>query len=229
MYLSGGFNNWIKDQLPLQKTAEGWQLDLYLEPGTHRYQYLVDGKPVTGQKDESKDARMAIGDAHIFKLNGFMNAKKIALAGNFNDWVPNELSDRRTANGWQLPYVLGPGNYQYKFIVDGQWITDPANTGVIDDKKGNENSFLVIKPNHKFRLQGFEDARKVFVAGDFNDWGEKVSPMKKINGEWVAEAYLGRGKHRYKFIVDGKWILDPANKLWEDNEFDTGNSVIWVE
>jgi hypothetical protein len=29
--------------------------------------------------------------------------------------------------------------------------------------------------------------------------------------------------------VDGKWMIDPANDLWEDNEFGTGNSVLWIE
>jgi 1,4-alpha-glucan branching enzyme len=136
---------------------------------------------------------------------------------------------KRTETGWIVSYVLGPGNYQYKFVVDGEWVTDPANTSVVDDKKGNQNSFLVIKPNYRFRLRGYEKARNVFVAGDFNDWAENLCPLKKVNGEWIADAYLGRGKHRYKFIVDGKWILDPANKLWEDNEHGTGNSVVWLE
>jgi len=37
------------------------------------------------------------------------------------------------------------------------------------------------------------------------------------------------GKHLYKFIVDGKWIKDPDDPLWEGNEFGTDNSVIWIE
>jgi hypothetical protein len=33
----------------------------------------------------------------------------------------------------------------------------------------------------------------------------------------------------YKFIVDGKWILDPGNKLWEQNAENTGNSILWID
>jgi hypothetical protein len=40
---------------------------------------------------------------------------------------------------------------------------------------------------------------------------------------------LPTGKNRYKFIVDGTWMIDPGNKLWEPNEFDTGNSVVWID
>jgi hypothetical protein len=54
--------------------------------------------------------------------------------------------------------------------------------------------------------------------------------MLKHNGnEWEIALHLSKGKHLYKFIVDGKWILDPANKLWEQNEHNTGNSVLWFE
>ena len=89
------------------------------------------------------------------------------------------------------------------------------------------NSYLIIEPNHTFLLKGFAEARQVFIAGDFNGWNPAAFPMKKTAEGWTFELHLPPGKTRYKFIVDGKWILDPANKLWEQNEFGTGNSVLW--
>jgi len=53
--------------------------------------------------------------------------------------------------------------------------------------------------------------------------------MVKEGGKWILPIYLQQGKYTYKFIVDGKWILDPANKLYEGNEYGTDNSVLWVE
>jgi Glycogen recognition site of AMP-activated protein kinase len=53
--------------------------------------------------------------------------------------------------------------------------------------------------------------------------------MKRVGDEWIFNVHLYPGKHLYKFIVDGKWILDPGNKLWEQNEDNTGNSVVWME
>jgi hypothetical protein len=52
--------------------------------------------------------------------------------------------------------------------------------------------------------------------------------MKKVNDGWMVELFLPVGKCLYKFIVDGQWIIDPGNKLWEQNEFGTGNSLLWV-
>ena len=227
VYVSGSFNNWTKNKLPMEKTGDGWRADVYLEPGTHTYNYIVDGKTVPANHKEK--AVWTSGNAHEFILIGYKDAKKVILTGNFNDWDDGELVMQRTNDGWKISYVLGPGNYQYKFIVDGQWITDPGNPWVISDTKGNKNSFIIIGANYKFRLRGFDSAREVFLAGDFNDWSPQGVPMKKVGGEWVCPVYLAPGKHLYKFIVDGKWILDPANKNWEENEFGTGNSVLWIE
>jgi hypothetical protein len=52
--------------------------------------------------------------------------------------------------------------------------------------------------------------------------------MKKIQDGWMLQLHLPVGKCLYKFIVDDTWILDPGNKQWEQNEFGTGNSVLWV-
>ena len=227
VFISGSFNNWIKDQLPLVKRNGGWETSLFLEPGTHRYQFIVDGKAVSLNGSDLPSA--SIGDAYLFKLKGFTNAQKVALAGNFNDWKPRELFMKKTKDGWELPYALGPGNYQYKFIVDGNWMTDPAHNRNVDDGKGNVNSFLVVKPNYRFVLKGHRNAKNVSVAGDFNDWSPGVCEMKKVDGEWVAEVFLGRGKHRYKFVVDGESIIDPQNPLWEENDTGPKNSIVWIE
>ncbi|MGZ8549538.1 MAG: glycogen-binding domain-containing protein, partial [Chitinophagaceae bacterium] len=91
------------------------------------------------------------------------------------------------------------------------------------------NSYLVVSPNYTFRLKGFADAKKVFLSGDFNGWSPDGLAMIKDGDEWVFSLYVTPGKVRYKFVVDGNWILDPSNKLWEQNEYGTGNSIVWIE
>ena len=49
--------------------------------------------------------------------------------------------------------------------------------------------------------------------------------MKRVGDAWVFSVHLSVGKHLYKFVVDGRWIKDPDNPLWEEND----NSVIWME
>ena len=113
-------------------------------------------------------------------------------------------------------------------IIDGKEITDPLNPLVTNSVKNGGNSFLIINPNFIFRLKGFSNAKSIFLAGDFDNWSEYALPMKHEGDEWIFNIHLSPGKHLYKFIVDGKWIIDPHNKLWEQNEYCTGNSVIWI-
>jgi len=232
VFLSGSFNNWDKSKLRLQHTADGWQISMYLEPGTYKYNYYVDGMMVADNDPTGAAAQpmqLSLGDMHVFILKGFTNAKKVMLAGDFNDWKPGEINMKKMPEGWQVSYVLGPGNYQYKFIVDGRWITDPANAQAVDDGKGNTNSYLVIGANYTFHLKGFANAKAVNLAGDFNDWSPGASPMTRSGDEWVCAVRLAKGKHLYKFLVDGKWLLDPANPDWETDEHRNDNSIIWIE
>jgi 1,4-alpha-glucan branching enzyme len=54
------------------------------------------------------------------------------------------------------------------------------------------------------------DAKEVHVAGDFNDWDVTAHPMKRQpDGAWMAQVYLNHGHHHYRFLVDGKGVLDP--------------------
>ena len=229
VYLAGSFNNWAGGDLALQKTGKAWSLDIYLQPGTYHYHFLVDGRVVEPEeKKQGKETARTIsfGKSTTFTLQGFPAASHVYLAGEFNEWREQEISMKKVEGGWEVPYVLGPGNYQYKFIVDGKWLLDPGNPNKVNDGKGNVNSFLVVEPNYTFRLKGFPRAKQVNLAGSFNNWSPKGLAMQKVNDEWIFPVFLGRGKHLYKFIVDGRWIKDPMNPLWED---DNENSVLWIE
>lgn len=236
VYLVGSFNNWRERDLQMTKTATGWELPMYLADGTHTYRFIIDGKWMSDPANVSKlpnefgefNSVIQMGSPSLFRLEGFTDAKKVVLSGNFNGWRKDELFLSKTATGWEIPYILGPGNYEYTFIVDGKETHDPRNPlTIVRGKK--THSYLVIEPNYTFRLKGYATARNVFVAGDFNDWDPRGLAMRREGDEWVFTAHLSPGKHLYKFVVEGDWILDPGNKLWEQNEHNTGNSVIWID
>ena len=231
VYLAGSFNNWKPGELLMNKTGTGWELPLYLADGTHTYRFVIDGKWIADPgnsetfPNEFNDVNsvIRIGKPFLFYLNGYTDAKRVVLSGSFNGWRNDELYMKKTAAGWELPYTLGPGNYQYRFIVDNKWVSQPGTI----DRTGND--YFIIQPNYTFRLRGFNNAKNVFLAGDFNDWSPNTFLMKREGDEWIFAVHLSPGKHVYKFVVDGKWIVDPGNKLWEQNEHNTGNSVLWIE
>jgi hypothetical protein len=232
--VSGSFNDWKPNDLVMNKTVDGWQLPLYLADGTHTYRYVIDGQ--WREDPDNPDhypnelgeynSVIRVGKPYIFKLDGYQDAKQVVLSGSFNKWRRNELYMKKTATGWEFPYTLGPGNYEYKFIIDDKFEAHPGNVNVKNGDRGN--LYFVIEPNYTFRLKGFPNAKKVYLTGDFNNWSPNTFVMTRQGDEWVFAANLTPGKHTYKFVVDGKWIIDPGNKLWEQNEFGTGNSVLWL-
>jgi len=80
-----------------------------------------------------------------FKLDGHPEANIIALAGSFNDWNQSQLLFAKEGNTWVCRVDLPVGKHTYKFIVDGNWITDPANPKTEEDEAGNISSIIVIE------------------------------------------------------------------------------------
>ena len=53
-------------------------------------------------------------------------------------------------------------------------------------------------------------AKSVTLAGDFNEWDPSSLPMKRrVDGCWFLQVPLTHGHHRYRFLVDGRPMLDP--------------------
>jgi ATPases involved in chromosome partitioning len=70
-------------------------------------------------------------------------------------------------------------------------------------------------------------AKEIYVVGDFNHWKmNESSRLDKLeDGSWQKELTLTPGKYRYKFVVDGEWVLDSQNEEKEQNPFGTYDSV----
>jgi 1,4-alpha-glucan branching enzyme len=236
VYLSGSFNEWRTRVLQMVRSNEGWELPMYLAAGTHTYKFIADGKWISDPNNNERlpdgtggyNSVLSFGKKQQFKLRGFTDAKTVMLAGSFNNWRKDELQMYKTATGWQIDYALKPGNYEYIFIADGRELTDPDNPLIVKSALNTRNSYLIIGANYTFRLK-MPNAKSVYLAGDFNNWSPNSLAMIKKGDEWIYSVHLAPGKHKYKFIVDGKWITDPGNDQWEQNEYDTGNSVIWIE
>lgn len=86
-----------------------------------------------------------------------------------------------------------------------------------------------LKGNTTFRLKGYPGARVVALAGSFNEFNQSQLLFGKEGDEWVVRMDLAPGKHTYKFIIDGDWIVDPDNPTTEEDERGHTNSVVVVK
>lgn len=73
------------------------------------------------------------------------DAKEVMVAGDFNNWNYSRTPLRRVdSNLWRRDLNLKPGRYEYKFVVDGNWISDPQNSNRVANSFGTENSIIEL-------------------------------------------------------------------------------------
>ena len=76
-------------------------------------------------------------------------AADVRIAGDFNGWIPdrNVQSHIQTDGNdrvWTKVMLLSPGTYEYRYVVDGEWCTDPDNLDHTPGPMGQPNSVLHV-------------------------------------------------------------------------------------
>jgi glycosidase len=70
--------------------------------------------------------------------------ERVFLAGEFNGWRTDATPMRRAGDDFVVLVPLAPGSYQYKFVADGEWITDERAAAFRPDGFGGRNSVVVV-------------------------------------------------------------------------------------
>ena len=88
------------------------------------------------QKQKAKKIQFSLTAAH---------AMKVSLVGEFNDWNPEADPMHEDGNGiWTKTKMLPPGNLEYKYWVDGEWMEDPINLRVCPNCFGTLNNIVKV-------------------------------------------------------------------------------------
>ncbi len=165
-------------------------------------------------------------------------AAKVEVAGEFSNWKILPMVNDGAGN-WTTTLHLKPGYYAYKFVVNGEWLLDPANPAK-KSVSGIDNSGISVggvaapatpaatgaaaagsgKLPVSFSLSD-SSAKSVHVAGEFNNWLDndqgRVSGRAEWQlqndgaGNWRMTTALPPGRYKFKYVVDGgdRWVKDP--------------------
>jgi 1,4-alpha-glucan branching enzyme len=94
---------------------------------------MTSGAKRTGRDD---------GPVTLFVYEPPGAAGQVELAGDFTGWAPMAMEMK---NGrFEASTRLDPGEHQYRFIVDGQWVSDPAAAGEVPNPFGGMNSVVRV-------------------------------------------------------------------------------------
>ncbi len=79
-----------------------------------------------------------------FEYNAFAEHQSVKLAGDINNWQPDQTVLTKTASGWNTELILNPGRYSYQVVLDGTWKLDKNNPDSTSNGMGGFNSVLKV-------------------------------------------------------------------------------------
>lgn len=71
---------------------------------------------------------------------------EVYLAGSFNGWNPTKrkMADKENNGNFTTTMMLSPGEYEYKFIINGHWSIDPECEDWVPNSVGSLNSVIKV-------------------------------------------------------------------------------------
>ena len=98
-----------------------------------------------------------------------------------------------------------------------------------------EKKYLKSKPICKVKFVAPEpltkEAKKIYLAGEFNDWNYEDTLLKKQkNGSFAATLDLGVGEeYQYRYVLDGeRWENDHDADKYVPSDVGVENSVVVI-
>lgn len=96
------------------------------------------------QKTTPQKKKKAKKQRVLFSLEA-ADAKEVYLVGEFNDWNSGTHPMAYDGNGkWVKPLLLPEGVFEYKFLVDDEWVTDPQCEMACINCFGTRNSIISV-------------------------------------------------------------------------------------
>ncbi|GEM_PF-1077452 len=153
--------------------------------------------------------------------------KEVFLAGDFNGWKKKSTPLIKGKDDvWRIVLELKPGrSYDYKYVVDGNWINDPNNADLNPDIAGGANSIIYIGESgdilpqshperYKFTLDGRQIYSRSYLSTKYQqrfefhyicpqyEEGERLPVVICLNNYIKSqELHIYAGENRYIAVI----------------------------
>lgn len=115
-------------------------------PAAKKATKKVAAAPKTAAKKAPQKAKAAAKAQRVTFTVRADAGSKVFLAGDFNNWNPTakEMLDKKGDGLYTVVLSLTPGDYEYKYVVNGVWCADPLNKNVVQNQLGTFNSVMHV-------------------------------------------------------------------------------------
>ena len=81
----------------------------------------------------------------IFELPAYIRARQVNVVGDFNQWSRTATPLRQERDGvWRAVVDLPNGRrYEFRYLVDGQWVSDYHADALTINAYGSQNSLVI--------------------------------------------------------------------------------------
>jgi cyclomaltodextrinase len=154
--------------------------------------------------------------------------KTVRIAGDMNNWNPGKTNFKLNDKIWETDLQLYPGKYQYKLVVDGKWMLDPANNESMDNNVGGYNSILYAG--------SINPPGAAYLSTDLINKNEVIIHVKNKAKEFFVfwqnyrldSSFLKRDSTGLRIKIPGKakqynrsWL-----RIWAYNNSGTSNEIL---
>lgn len=157
-------------------------------------------------------------EPHTFELSA-PGAQRVYLAGEMTGWSDRKQALRRGADGtWRITVELAPGEWLYKFIVDGRWIADPASPDHDADGQGGQHSFVFVGPGDWYEHADVPKGRVDTARVESRSWGKPLKvnvylPPNFVVGSRLPVLWLLHGSN----MDADQWLKTGKLERYMDN------------
>lgn len=155
--------------------------------------------------------------------------RKVQIAGQMNDWVPNFTPDLQLNDSgfYQTTLHLSPGTYLYQMVLDGEWNYDVNNPLKIDNGRGKFNSIL--------KVEGQQSLFPMLYTDAYSDSKITLLLANKVNNIFIywqnyrlPDMFVKKQENRIVFDIpaEAHSLERSFIRIWASNDFGVSNDVL---
>ena len=95
-------------------------------------------------------------------------ATTVVVKGGWDSWAGEIALVKGQDNVWSVEKELVPGKYEYKFIVDGDYIQDPLNANTVDPNNNQSNSIVIVSGMYSSETLAVEKGQDLALPSTLN-------------------------------------------------------------
>lgn len=147
--------------------------------------------------------------------------EKVQLAGSFTQWKPVDMeknSAESTGEKWALKLDLSPGEYEFKFVVDGKWLhnellpTKTNDEGIINNVITVEEKALSMSTSSSIEAINEEELNEA----DDEGWEVLQNPQIEIERKFIVP-----DNYHERLTAQGFQLQQEFDEVLVDKYYDT--------